>query len=480
MPVIQLPKDDRWGQVGQGISSAVTALAGAWQQKKIDEGVAQVIQDDTVPTDKKLPTVLERFGSLGVTSLTNQIKAQLAQQQIGLVGAETGVQQQTQQKLQQANALQRVQQPDLIAQLKAENEATRMKTALTGAQTQLTGAETAATRQKTLLEGEAGPAKVGVLEAERDFHRAQADKLSAETSILADEQKFRAALMSDPQALDKQLEAQGIVDPAEQARVRSAVMTGGTKAGQTVLNQISQNHARVQASKAAADVRNQEPKQTPQQQIAAASTSMELAKSTGNFLESMKRSGESSGTTSGAPLKAWLEKHGFATGDPNVLSMYENQMQAIQQKATSGGGFFAQGRVKLASDVTPNLWKSPLANIMSADAVADQQLANLRTQKSGLLPSQNQAPLDTAIGEWEKIKSRTGSLESYVTKDGKSIVFFEGNQIDPKNMKAVIEADKDYSVGKRSITGADVIAAAKKYNISPQELIAGLKASNGQ
>jgi hypothetical protein len=152
----------------------------------------------------------------------------------------------------------------------------------------------------------------------------------------------------------------------------------------------------------------------------------EAAISSKKFLENFRTGGaEKLGSIEGvlkgdipANVKAWMEKHGLSTGDPEFVSMLNSSLQQVASAATSGGGFFASGRVDLAKDTTATISQTPLHALIALDETADRKLAKLQNLKMGASPSENTRNIDDAIKHYQDVKSITGSLNSYVVDKG--------------------------------------------------------------
>ena len=463
MAVIYVPEDKRWSQLGTALGSLAGTSIGKYQQSEVDKGVAQIQADPDIPAAQKLTAIQQKYGSAGMLSLTNSLKASALQAQIAAAGGEQALTAEQTRKLRTAN--------DITDQtLPAQLAAPAAQLATEKAKTQLLGAQTAATAAEVPLR----QAQTGNEDIKGNLLSSEARKTDAEASILDAQAQATKALAADPSSLDARIKQLGITDPQQQDYVKSGFLTGGLKGFQAAAKDVVDSRMRVEAAKAAAETRNAEPKQTPEPQLKQAGSAAAQAKATENFLDNFLKNPDVTGLAGGAPVKAWLEGKGFSTGDPALLGMYENSLQQIGLKATAGGGFFTQGRVNLAKDLTANLSKSPLGNLVAMDTVADQNLTELRTAKAGLAPNQNTKPLDMAIEQWEKIKSRTGTLESFVDHTGKSIVSFEGNQVDPKTLKPILKGDEQVKVQGGTMSGANILYLAKERKQSPQEVIAAL------
>jgi hypothetical protein len=165
------------------------------------------------------------------------------------------------------------------------------------------------------------------------------------------------------------------------------------------------------------------------------------------------------------------------------VSMLNSSLQQVASAATSGGGFFASGRVDLAKDTTATISQTPLHALIALDETADRKLAKLQNLKMGASPSENTRNIDDAIKHYQDVKSITGSLNSYVVGKGtgneRSVVLFDGNQVDPKTFKKIVDGKKEYKVGSGFGTGTEFIEQARIRNEDPDTYIKKLQAKFG-
>lgn len=65
MPVIQLPRDTRWGELGAGIGTGLNALVEGYMTKQANEGVAQIMSDPSIADTDKQSRAYKQFGERG-------------------------------------------------------------------------------------------------------------------------------------------------------------------------------------------------------------------------------------------------------------------------------------------------------------------------------------------------------------------------------------------------------------------------------
>lgn len=467
MPVIQLPKDDRWGQLGAGLGNVIGSALTAYQDKQTAAGVAEIMQDPNVPDSNKPAKILKDFGDRGYEHYKKLIQTQVFQKQMdhitSQIGRETVLNKLDEARLPFAAKKEQVGIEHTAQQTAASQALTPAEVALKGASAENLGAETAT--KQALLPGAAGAQ--GALTDER---RQSAGKTALESQVIQNQLDTRRALGAVDNTFETQLKPFGLTED-QKAGARqeynageSAKPGGGyTRMIDYAVKMQTQNQKHAEIKPAPVDERK-----TASSDIAHATSAMRFVDEFAN-----KGGAERIGMFKGAPAIALLEKWGVATGDSQIISMINSSKQQVQSMATSGGGFFAQGRVKLAQDVTPAVTETPLHAIITMDEVADRKLAELKTNLSGFEGTQiNTKPFEKAIAEWEKVKAITGTLQSDIVPDarylndprsGRTVMFFMGNQIDPKSFKPLVKNDASlYTIsGGRKIPGTMLFEMSK-------------------
>lgn len=476
MPTLQLPQDRRWGDLGTALGSLGTQLVAGYQQKQVDNGVAQVLADQTVPQPEKLTTIQAKFGQKGVESYTNQLKASLLESQIShaaTADALTVSQTKGSDLLNERNA---ATMAPAIAEAILKPKQTEAAIRATDAETALRNVQVPQVQATTEVEKLKGPQ---VAATTRNIEAETVSKDLANQRELA-QQALQHAIVNDPTKIDSLLKEQGITAPEDIARVRQGLSVGGMKEMMSEIDKVQSARNTVKSQENAARIRANAPKDLPSPERQFASNASAQAAATGEFLTALKEKPDDTGLLSGAPIKAFLERKGITTGDEKLLRMHENALQQISQKASTGGGFFSEGRVHLASDITPGISKTPLANLVAADVVATQNIAELTSRMRGLTDNTQKAPLEDALKAWQAIKADTGSLESYIDKSNHSIVYYGGNYIDPGTLKPIIAGKSSYDLGGgHTATGQFIMQAAQQQALDPRQLLAALKAQYG-
>jgi len=101
MPVIQLPKDTRYGDIGAGLGNLIGSAIQAYQANKTSEGVAQIMSDPSIAESDKQSQAYKKFGVQGgeiykqfiasqVLGATIQEKKAEAAKNLAAVGQQTG------------------------------------------------------------------------------------------------------------------------------------------------------------------------------------------------------------------------------------------------------------------------------------------------------------------------------------------------------------------------------------------------------
>jgi hypothetical protein len=82
MPVVNLPQDTRFGDLGKGLGGLVGAIAQGVQQQQAQAGVAEVMQDQTLSEPQKYAKILKDHGPLGQELYTKAVQNQFIQAKI--------------------------------------------------------------------------------------------------------------------------------------------------------------------------------------------------------------------------------------------------------------------------------------------------------------------------------------------------------------------------------------------------------------
>jgi hypothetical protein len=492
MPVINLPQDTRWGDAGKGLGQLLGSVVSEVAKNQVQQGVGELLQDPSVSKEKLPGEVFKKYGNSGIDVLAklNALDEQRAQITKTLAGAGLEA---IQTRIKEATL------PSAAPKAAAEVKTEEARPALLGAEaaqaaataartTALTGPEVAATQARTgqtqavtateqaLLPGAAAAqgAKTehdaAVAARTRALTEPEVSKTQAVTGLTQNESRKTAA---EAEILGERLD-----------RLRAA---GGTEAQvDTLLAPFKLSPEELAAAKMtyqgaemkspgsgdaamSAYVRNivtsrdkrEQPKPTPEPDQKVADATIQHATSAKRFIDEFAKGGSSQlGLLSGANFKTTMERYGWATGDVPLVDMWNAAQQQVASTATSGGGFFAQGRVKLAHDVTAGITETPLHALLATDQVADRMIAQLEgriTGKEGT--SVNTKPLEASLAKWKEVKAITGTFKAEPTQDGKkTIAYFQGRQIDPKTFKTLLDPERTYDLGSgRKATGASII-----------------------
>lgn len=478
MPVIQLPRDDRWGEIGRSLGGAATSLVQAWQDKQVSEGVAQVMQDPAVSELERPSAILKKFGQPGLIKYGDMLKTQQQSAQIKHLLAESKL---TDLTTQAKEAQQPYVGPQAAATVASTEAGTREKTATAAEKELLTPGAARAQAATTALTEE----NTRVAQERVPLVAAEAQKTDTEAQILATQLKQYKQQLAAPggySALDDTLDRMGIPKDDPTREIAKQAYLGErdpTKASEKFIGVVEKYNS----ARTSANIRASEPKQTPEPQIKFSTMAIEKATSAKRFMDNFKKGGaEELGLTKGGAIKVMGERLGLSSGDQTVVDMWNAAMQQVSSEATGSGGFFAMGRVTLAKQTTPGINETPLHALLAADQVADRMIAALEVQKAGLAPSQSSKPIDLALDKWRGVKQDTSSLSSYVVqKPGqqpRNVVLFDGNQVDIKSFKKIfVGGPKEYDVGRgQHVTGAKVLANAQEANMIPDEFLAATKA----
>lgn len=475
MPVIQLPKDTRFGELGAGLGNVLGGVLSAYQDKQTSAGVAQIMQDDTIASSEKPSRILKDFGDKGYEYYKKLIQTQVFESQMkenlaraGLIGIQQKVAEQTLPLAQRGE----------LAKIAHTEQQTKASETLTPVQAALTGAQVGQTQQATARSAATLPLDLAEKSAETDYKRSQAGHLGAQTATLEEtlaaqrtaREQFNAGGGGEAR-LDAALSQFKDLTDADRGIAKEVFKANELQKPGTGYDKMIDYSVKRQSEAS----KRSEIKPAPVDERKTASADAAHATSALRFMDEFANKGgaERVGMFKGAPAIAFAEKWGVATGDPQIVSMINSAKQQVQSTATSGGGFFAQGRVKLAQDVTPAVTGSPLHELIVMDEVADRKLAELKTNLSGFEgTATNTKPLESAISQWEKVKAITGTLQSDTVPDprypndprsGRTVMFFMGNQIDPKSFKPLVKNDSSlYTIGGgRKIPGTMLFEMSK-------------------
>jgi hypothetical protein len=521
MPVVNLPQDTRFGDLGKGLGGLVGAVAQGIQTQQAQQGVSDIMQDQTLSEPQKYAKILKDHGTVGQELYTKAVQNQYVQAKIkdtlSQVGLQTVQTEAARAKLEKEFPLHLQQIQAGTENVQSETEARKAKlapeVAQIGAQTGLTQANTGNVRSEEETRRAILPGTLAAQPIARDVQAATAANINSEVdernALLGGKIAAQpvARGLTAAQTEHTQVEAGlGAAKLPEQlvknelAGIQLGMIKGtlSGEGGASRLNDLSDRLGLTPAQKELARtawMAEKDPLKkdeafmkevarlpaSPEPVRKETSSDSEAAISSKKFLENFRSGGaEKLGSIEGvlkgdipANVKAWMEKHGLSTGDPEFVSMLNSSLQQVASAATAGGGIgFAQGRVDLAKDTTATISQTPLHALIALDETADRKLAKLQNLKMGASPSENTRNIDDAIKHYQDVKAITGSLNSYVVGRGtgseRSVVLFDGNQVDPKTFKKIIEGPKTYEFkGGAHMTGTALIEEARKRNVAP-------------
>jgi len=441
MPVINLPQDTRWGDAGKGLGQLVGGLLGAYAENQVQKGVGDLIQDPNV-SEAKLPgEVFKKYGNKGIETLAklNALKEQQATitQKLATAGL-TSIE----------AAIKGAQAPTAGPMAQAQLATQQARPAEIAAQTEQAAASAARTRALTEPEVAGAQALTG-------FRESESRKVGTEADILS-ERLARMRTGGSELNLDAQL-APFELTPQETAAAKLA-WRGAEEKSPGAGDAAMSSYVRTLVT---SRTKTETPKPTPEAEQRFSSDSVQHATSAQRFIDTFKKGGaQDIGFFSGANAKAFMERWEIPTGDPAVVDMWNAAQQQVASAATQGGGFFAQGRVKLAHDVTAGITETPLHALLATDQVADRMINALEGRLSGFAGTSTVTkPIERALEKWREVKAVTGTFKSETTQDSKrTIAYFEGKQIDPKTFKTLLDPAKTYDLGSgRKATGAAIM-----------------------
>jgi hypothetical protein len=474
MAVINLPADNRWGSLGQGIGGILGQVAGAVGQNQIAQGVSQIMQDPNVSEADKGVQALKKFGNPGYQVYQNLVKTQVLQGQLKDALAGAGL------KTVQATAEQ-AKLPGTVAEQQA-------RVNLMGAQEGQTQAATALDKAKVPLVG----AQIGAENAATEKTQAETTqtnvattlgKLKVEATQRALDQQ-QAMLRDGGTTIDGSLTAMGIAPGSPTGAAAKAAYVGEpdpVKKWDKFMGVIKP----MLAAKERADITANAPKPLAPEFQKEAATAAEAATSAQRFADVFVKGGSQElGMAKGANFKKFLESKGLPTGDQNLVEMMNAATQQEASTAVGGGGFGGAWKVALAKQVTPGITESPLAAAEALDQVSDRQIARYQSLLSGATDNQKTQQYKDGIAQWQKVKNTIGMDRQLVTdpttKQPRAVLYIGGSQVDPKSFEKLVDGATMYKFKDgSSASGANIIASARKVGVAPDTGLATLASQHG-
>lgn len=446
MPSIVLPRDDRWGDLGKGLGQFGAALYQKQQQDEATAGVAEIMQNPTIAPADKAGEAWKKFGALGGSIFTKMQDTQVKQAQLkdalataGLRTAQTAL---VGAQAQKEGATIPYAGQQAAANLASTNAKIEAERAATNRDVQTLGPDLEA---KSL----ANATNAALQTPKVDIARSEATKTNAEAQLLKIkvEQLTKGGFSVDQ--MNEILSTSAFKDIP--APVRAAAVTAGAmetdpvKRGEAMMKPINTYIER----RASSDIPNDQVQRRNESDAAAGESALK-------FMNAFRQDPSKTGMLSGANIQAGLEHWGLPTGDAQAIQMRITSLRQAASEAMSGGTFYSTGRFQVAKDVNPSTTETPLFAVMSADETADRKLVELNN-RAARYPGDNSTKEN--VEAWKKVKDITGSLKTYVA-DGRTVVMFDGNQVDAKTFKPLIEGKKKYG----DATGLDIITAVQEWN----------------
>jgi hypothetical protein len=96
-------------------------------------------------------------------------------------------------------------------------------------------------------------------------------------------------------------------------------------------------------------------------------------------------------------------------------------------------------------------------------------------EKVNTVDSANPPPTGQAV--FGKNGQLLGQVSGVVGPGGdkQTVVLYGGNQVDPKNLKTVLDANSAFTIKGNRFTGAEIISIAKNHGVTPEEALARLR-----
>lgn len=175
-------------------------------------------------------------------------------------------------------------------------------------------------------------------------------------------------------------------------------------------------------------------------------------------------------------LIAWAQNNGWLkANNGNRAQMLETIHQLAYNRATSGGGFGGEWKIKLAKDTLPNFRKGPVQNVISAAVIAQDTLSELMAQKARFKGTKTvTAPLDAAIKQAQDVIKRANTLKTDKTGN----VYMEGHLIQGKNgfvPSDMMPKGQAIKIGNNTYSAEDLNDTAILHGIDVSDVIATLR-----
>lgn len=494
MPVINLPRDERWGDLGKGLGSLIENVSKGLLDKRASEGVAAIVSDPNISEADKPSRILKDFGDLGYKKYQEMIKAQVTQAQIKDTFSQIGLRD-VQRRIREAQApfAAKAAETDIAkdtAQIGQINQATARSAATLPGDIAQTAAQTAQTQAQTKTEDAArDPRVAGLLGTalekkesvdEQRLRNAATRSTLGEQGVPTPPMVGRSAEVAPPAEQPPSLTAPGtprkapeslgvmldpfkLTDPERKAAEATYTANERKKPGTGLDAAVDYAAKRQEAKDRQANL-----PAVDTDTVKATRQSASYGTISERFMNELVKDPSAIGLLGATGLRARLERIGLPTGDTSLVTMLEAQKQLVGQQAQTGSVFMSGQTIKLARDIAQNIDRSGMSNLVGLGLVADERLAELRVMSKRYEGNERaQAVIAEGAAPWERIKKITDSIQPVTMKDKSGneygVLYFMGNQVDTHTMKPLVAQDATkYKTKSGELTGVDL------FNISRQ------------
>jgi hypothetical protein len=507
LPVINLPQDTRWGDLGKGLGGLIGQIAGAYQEKQLASQVGQMMEDPAIPENKRGVKILEKLGDAGYKKFQELEKSNLVQKQLEQITSQIGGQTILNAYREAETARLKALQPGEVAQQGVQTEAARAliperkaqtehleettatEKALRGprveAETQL-GAERKAKTRKEVAEADVEEARVAnlrkLLDADATPAAPNASVVSAERmgAVPAGSAAGAAEVAnSNPLRGSAQLdqEAEALIAPYAKTMGWGPTEINGAKAQYRAAFVAKKDPAaaiRAYAQEISADKARNRPTTPSSQQINETATSAAVAQAHESFLDELIKDPSKVGLLGGGAIKARIEGLGISSGDPSFLKQWEAQKTQIALQAKVQGALSISGtNIKLSRDLSDNMNNTALAIVLTSKqqaatnkTILQNKMVTTEDSKQSIKGYQN------AMEYWDRV-AKKADIDMYDYTDSKgatqNIVTWQGNLVDPKTMKTLLGANEKPKLPDKPNmpkTGAEMLSRLARLNAS--------------
>jgi hypothetical protein len=448
MPVIQLPTDRRWGDLGAGLGALIGQVVQARQDNQTATGVGQIMQDPNVSDDQKLPEVLRQYGDRGANIYTQIIRSQVLRGQLGLQQSEVA-------KNQAASGYYTAETTALPAKNQAAIDKENAQAAEAQAHIPQIQAQTEETQKNIPLKQDEDQLTTLKIEQKQRELDAQAANMAAQKAGAPPTTPIDPILDGLKLTPQQRQSAQQMYRGAEINKPGS-----GPDVALKWANEQSFKESGVQV-----DIRKQ---------TEGAGAEAESAKA---FMTSFDQD-PNIGTLKGATVKKFLEDHGLPTGNANLINMADASLLQAADQAKSGGGISGVWRLTLGKDVTPGIRETPLRAVLMSKQLLDRQIEQLEQGKVASQTIADKESFQRSIDKWRnEVAPLVDAYQVYpVNNNDRTIVAHNGDLLNAKTFTKDMDANKVYlKAGHTVLTGADIVNDAVSRKMDPVVRMAEMK-----